>query len=157
PAFDQTPQTCTGVQGLDELLHGGLPKARLHLIEGEPGTGKTTLALQFLLDGRNQGERGLYVTLSETADELRAVAASHGWSLEGIDVYQLAPMDRAGDEYTLYHPAEIELGDLTKAVLEHVANVKPTRVVFDSLSELRLLARDPLRYRRQILGLKEFF
>jgi len=148
----------TGIAGLDQLLHGGLPRSRLHLIEGEPGTGKTTLALQFLLEGRRSGERGLYVTLSETTDELQHVAASHGWSLKGIDLYQLSSIaDRAADEYTLYHPAEIELGDLTKAVLEQVQQVKPTRVVFDSLSELRLLARDPLRYRRQILGLKDFF
>jgi circadian clock protein KaiC len=153
---ETSPLTQTGIAGLDQLLTGGLPRGRMHLIEGEPGTGKTTLALQFLLEGARQGERGLYVTLSETADELRHVAASHGWTLDGIDLYQLAAAS-AADEYTLYHPAEIELADLTKAVLEHVDRVKPTRVVFDSLSELRLLARDPLRYRRQILGLKEFF
>ena len=130
----------------------------MYLIEGEPGTGKTTLALQFLLEGRRAGERGLYVTLSETAEELHHVAASHGWSLEGLDVYQLAPVaERAADEYTLYHPAEIELADLTKTVLERIDASRPARVVFDSLSELRLLARDPLRYRRQILGLKDFF
>jgi circadian clock protein KaiC len=144
----------TGIQGLDRLLHGGLPKKRMHLIEGEPGTGKTTLALQFLLEGRRLGEAGLYVTLSETTDELNHVAASHGWSLDGISVYQLAPLaERATDEYTLYHPAEIELADLTKTVLQSIETIRPTRVVFDSLSELRLLARDPLRYRRQILGL----
>src|SRR5262245_43674019 len=152
------PAAATGVPGLDELLHGGLPRNRLHLIEGEPGTGKTTLALQFLLEGRRLGEAGLYVTLSETTEELTHVAASHGWSLDGIDTYQLAPIgDQASDEYTLYHPAEIELADLTKTVLEHIERIGPARVVFDSLSELRLLARDPLRYRRQILGLKEFF
>lgn len=151
-------QAPTGVTGLDELLHGGLPRNRLHLIEGEPGTGKTTLAMQFLLEGRRTGEAGLYVTLSETAEELHHVAASHGWNLEGIETFQLAPIgERAADEYTLYHPAEIELADLTKAVLQQVETLRPTRVVFDSLSELRLLARDPLRYRRQILGLKEFF
>lgn len=151
-------QAATGVPGLDELLHGGLPCNRLHLIEGEPGTGKTTLALQFLLEGRRLGDAGLYITLSETTDELKHVAASHGWSLDGIDTYQLAPIgDQVSDEYTLYHPAEIELADLTKTVLEHVERIGPARVVFDSLSELRLLARDPLRYRRQILGLKEFF
>ena len=155
---ETSPQTETGIAGLDQLLHGGLPRGRMHLIEGEPGTGKTTLALQFLLEGCRQGERGLYVTLSETNEELHHVAASHGWMLEGIDVYQLAAAtERTSDDYTLYHPAEIELGDLTKAVLDHVEAVKPARVVFDSLSELRLLARDPLRYRRQILGLKEFF
>jgi circadian clock protein KaiC len=130
----------------------------MHLIEGEPGAGKTTMALQFLLEGRERGEAGLYVTLSETTEELEHVAASHGWSLEGIEKYQLAPVaERAADEYTLYHPAEIELSDLTATVLERVNAVRPARVVFDSLSELRLLARDPLRYRRQILGLKDFF
>jgi circadian clock protein KaiC len=130
----------------------------MHLIEGEPGTGKTTLALQFLLEGRRVGESGLYVTLSETTEELDQVAASHGWTLDGLVTFQLAPIaDRAADEYTLYHPAEIELADLTKTVLERVEAVRPSRVVFDSLSELRLLARDPLRYRRQILGLKDFF
>jgi len=130
----------------------------MHLIEGEPGTGKTTLALQFLLEGRRLGEAGLYVTLSETTEELNHVAVSHGWTLEGVDTYQLAPIgERAADEYTLFHPAEIELADLTKTVLEHIERISPSRIVFDSLSELRLLARDPLRYRRQILGLKDFF
>jgi circadian clock protein KaiC len=152
------PQATTGVVGLDHLLHGGLPRDRMYLIEGEPGTGKTTLALQFLLEGCRLGEGGLYVTLSETTDELDHVAASHGWTLKGIETYQLAPLaERAGDEYTLYHPAEIELADLTKTVLQHIDTIRPARVVFDSLSELRLLARDPLRYRRQILGLKDFF
>jgi circadian clock protein KaiC len=155
---DTAPQAATGVLGLDELLHGGLPRNRLHLIEGEPGTGKTTLALQFLLEGQRVGEPGLYVTLSETAEELNHVAASHGWSMEGIETFQLAPIgERAADEYTLYHPAEIELADLTKAVLQHIETIRPARVVFDSLSELRLLAREPLRYRRQILSLKQFF
>lgn len=156
---DQTAdQAPTGIVGFDYLLYGGLPRGRLHLIEGEPGAGKTTLAMQFLLEGRQAGERGLYVTLSETIDELQHVAASHGWSLDGIDTFQLAPIaERAADEYTLYHPAEIELADLTKTVLQKVETIRPWRVVIDSLSELRLLARDPLRYRRQILGLKEFF
>ncbi len=153
-----TPHASTGILGLDQLLHGGLPRDRMHLIEGEPGTGKTTLALQFLLEGRRLGEDGLYVTLSETTEELNHVAASHGWTLDGVTTFQLAPIaERAADEYTLYHPAEIELADLTKAVLERVEAARPARVVFDSLSELRLLARDPLRYRRQILGLKDFF
>lgn len=154
-AFAQAP---TGVAGLDQLLGGGFPSRRMHLIEGVPGTGKTTLALQFLLAARQRGERTLYVTLSETTEELSAVAESHGWSLDGIDTHQLATVpNRAAEEYTLYHPAEVELSDLTKSVLERADRVEPTCVVLDSLSELRLLARDPLRYRRQVLGLKEFF
>jgi circadian clock protein KaiC len=155
---DQRKQASTGVPGLDDLLRGGLAVNHLYLIEGEPGAGKTTLAMQFLLEGRRAGERVLYVTLSETTTELHAVANSHGWSLDGVPTHQLAPVGNASaEEYTLYHPAEVELGDLTKTVLAEVDAHQPTRVVFDSLSELRLLARDRLRYRRQILGLKEFF
>jgi circadian clock protein KaiC len=151
-------QASTGIAGLDLLMSGGFPTRRMHLIEGVPGTGKTTLALQFLLAARGRGERTLYVTLSETAEELAAVAESHGWSLDGIDTQQLAPVaNRAAEEYTLYHPAEVELADLTKTVLERADRVQPACVVLDSLSELRLLARDPLRYRRQVLSLKEFF
>jgi circadian clock protein KaiC len=151
-------QASSGIAGLDELMRGGFPTRRMHLIEGVPGTGKTTLALQFLLAARDRGERTLYVTLSETVEELSAVAESHGWSLHGIETHQLAPVsDRTAEEYTLYHPAEVELGDLTKTVLERADRVQPACVVLDSLSELRLLARDPLRYRRQVLGLKEFF
>ena len=148
----------TGVRGLDQLLGGGLPTRRMHLIEGAPGTGKTTLALQFLLTARDRGERTLYVTLSETGEELLTVAESHGWSLDGIETQQLTAVpDRAVEEYTLYHPAEVELADLTKTILQRAEDVRPACVVLDSLSELRLLARDPLRYRRQVLGLKEFF
>ena len=151
-------QASTGIAGLDQLLRGGLPTRRMHLIEGVPGTGKTTLALQFLLEAKRRGERTLYITLSETSEELATVAGSHGWSLDGIDIYQLAAVpNRAAEEYTLYHPAEVELADLTKTLLEHAERVQPTSVVVDSLSELRLLARDSLRYRRQVLGLKEFF
>ena len=147
----------TGVPGLDHLLRGGLPANRLHLIEGSPGTGKTTLALQFLLEGARRGERGVYVTLSETDPELRGVAESHGWSLDGVDVLQLETAEAEEDQYTLYHPSEVELSELTQQVLHRVQEVNPTRVAFDSLSELRLLARDPLRFRRQLLGLKQFF
>jgi len=156
---EPTPgQASTGIPGLDRLLRGGLPTGRMHLIEGVPGTGKTTLALQFLMEAKRRNERCLYVTLSETTQELTAVAASHGWSLDGIDVCQLASVsNRAADEYTLYHPAEVELADLTKTVLDRAEQVQPACVVIDSLSELRLLARDPLRYRRQVLGLKAFF
>lgn len=149
----------TGITGLDQLLVGGLTTNRMYLIEGNPGTGKTTLALQFLLAGGARGESCLYVTLSETKVELHAVAQSHGWSLAGIEMFQLAAGERAtvDEQYTLYHPSEVELGETIQAVLGVVERVKPSRIVFDSLSEMKLLARDPLRYRRQILALKEFF
>ena len=115
-ATSASVQASTGIAGLDQLLGGGFPTRRMHLIEGVPGTGKTTLALQFLLAARDRGERTLYITLSETTEELGAVATSHGWSLDGIETYQLAPVpDRAAEEYTLYHPAEVELSDLTRA------------------------------------------
>lgn len=149
----------TGLRGLDEVLCGGLTPDRLYLLEGTPGTGKTTLALQFLLDGAARGERSLYVTLSETADELHAAAASHGWSLDGIEVYELVnEMGLDPDsEQSILHPSEIELGETVREVIARVESLKPDRVVFDSLSELRLLAQNPLRYRRQILALKQFF
>ena len=159
PTTELLPSVATGIAGLDELLRGGLTRDRMYLLEGTPGTGKTTLALQFLLRGRDVGERTLYVTLSETANELKAIAASHGWQLDGVELFQLAQSQgiKPEEQYTLYHPAEVELGDTVKAVLEIIERLQPSRVVFDSLSELKLLARDPLRYRRQILGLKEFF
>lgn len=150
----------TGIQGLDDILGGGLTASRLYLIEGDPGTGKTTLGLKFLLEGVKHGERGVYVTLSETKDELEAVAESHGWSLDGITVTELAPTEdslAAESENTMFHPSELELGATTKVVLQDVERVKPQRVVFDSLSEMRLLAQNSLRYRRQILALKQFF
>jgi circadian clock protein KaiC len=149
----------TGVDGLDEILNGGLPRNRLYLLDGEPGTGKTTLAMQFLMAGAAAGERGLYVTLSESRIELEAVAASHGWSLDGVEIYEL--IDAAGtggaEGYTIFHPAEVELQQTMDAVFAAVERHAPARVVFDSLSEMRLLARDPLRFRRQILALKQFF
>jgi len=149
----------TGIPGLDRLLLGGLTPNRMYLIEGNPGTGKTTLALQFLLSGRDAGERTVYVTLSETVNEMTAVARSHGWSLDSVELFQLSPAEglKPEDQYTLYHPAEVELGETIKSVLKVIDRVQPSRVVFDSLSELKLLAHDPLRYRRQILALKEYF
>jgi circadian clock protein KaiC len=152
-------EASTGISGLDELVNGGLTPDRMYLIEGTPGTGKTTLAMQFLQAGRDRGERTLYVTLSEGKEELREIAASHGWTLDGIELFQLSPAEgvRPEDQYTLYHPAEVELGETIKAVLQKIEELRPSRVVFDSLSELKLLARDPLRYRRQLLALKEYF
>lgn len=150
----------TGVSGLDKILGGGFIDNRMYLVEGGPGAGKTTLALQFLLNGRAEGERGLYVTLSETADELHVVAESHGWSLDGIEMFELESAEQMLDPAnttTLLHPWEVELGETVRLILEQVERVKPSRVVFDSLSELRLLAQDPLRYRRQILAVKQYF
>ncbi|HEX2778430.1 MAG TPA: ATPase domain-containing protein [Gemmatimonadaceae bacterium] len=158
-AAPATQRARIGVAGLDAVLGGGFPVDRLYLVDGEPGTGKTTLALQFLLEGRAQGERGLYVTLSETLEELGAAAASHGWSIEGIDVLELSAIEGGASEevYTLFHPSEVELQQTVDAVLARIDELRPARVVFDSLSEMRLLARDPLRFRRQILSLKQFF
>src|SRR5947208_13004218 len=151
----------TGSVGLDDILGGGFDPDRVYLIEGRPGTGKTTLALQFLLEGVRRGERCLYVTLSESERELRAVVARHGWGeLEGMEIFELVPPAASldpGQELTLFHPAEMELSETTKHILDRVAEVNPSRVVFDSLSEMRLLAQSSLRYRRQILALKQFF
>ena len=147
----------TGITGLDHILGRGLPGKRVYLVEGDPGAGKTTLGLQFLREGIDRGEKVLYVTLSETRAELAGVAASHGWTLDGMTVHELAPSDESykpDDQYTFFHPSEVELSETTKAVLAEVERINPSRVVFDSLSEMRLLAREPLRYRRQILGLK---
>jgi circadian clock protein KaiC len=150
----------TGIHGLDDILGGGLPRGRLYLVQGNPGAGKTTLGLQFLLEGARQGERGLYITLSETREELESVARSHGWSLDAITLYELAPRaeELALDvQQTVFPSAEIELTETMQTLLSYVDEVKPSRVVFDSLSEVRLLAQASLRYRRQILALKHYF
>jgi circadian clock protein KaiC len=148
-----------GVPGLDEILHGGLITARLYLIDGNPGAGKTTLALHFLMEGVRVGESCLYVTLSETAEELKAGASSHGWSMEGIEVVELIADESEFDgesQLTMFHPSEIDLTETMRKVLEAVERINPRRLVFDSLSELRLLAQSSLRYRRQILAFKQF-
>lgn len=160
PKFQGFDRADTGIVGLDSILGGGFPRNRMYLVEGDPGSGKTTLALQFLLAGVRRGEPGVYATLSETEEELRDVARSHGWSLDGITICDLQTSEeslKADSQYTLFHPAEVELSETTRTVLEAVERVRPTRVVFDSLSEVRLLARDSLRYRRQILALKHYF
>lgn len=155
PTLDVVP---TGTAGLDEVLGGGLPARRLYLFQGDPGVGKTTLALRFLISGAERGESCLYVTLSETREELNSVAKAHKWSLSGVHVYEMSAADvgpSEHDENTLYVPAEVELGERVLALLEEVDRVRPTRVVIDSCSELRLLAQNPLRFRRQLLALKE--
>ena len=150
----------TGCAGLDEVLDGGLTPERLYLVEGVPGSGKTTLSLQFLLAAVKAGEPALYITLSETSDEITAVARSHGWDLSGLVLFDLASVDEVigeSHEQTILHPWELELGEIVGLIMREVDRVQPRRIVFDSLSELRLLAQDPLRYRRQILALKKFF
>jgi len=169
PNFRMTSQELcsTGVPGLDDVLSGGLPRACLHLVEGNPGVGKTTLAMQFLLEGRRKGESCLYVTLSESQRELEAVARSHRWDLQGIAIIELSAVERAMSggkgggaagartPGTLFHSADVELTQLAKLLYDEIQRTRPQRVVLDSLSEMRLLAQSPLRYRREILNLKQ--
>ncbi|HYM27893.1 MAG TPA: ATPase domain-containing protein, partial [Steroidobacteraceae bacterium] len=153
-------KTTCGIPALDDVLHGGLWPERLYLIDGNPGSGKTTLALQFLLAGVQLGERCLYVTLSETRQELHDGAASHDWSLDGIDIVELASEHDALEGHgtlTMLQPADVELSETVQRILDAIEKSSPQRVVLDSLSEMRLLAQSSLRYRRQILALKEFF
>jgi circadian clock protein KaiC len=155
------PKAQTGVPGLDDILLGGLATGRLFLLEGSPGTGKTTMALSFLLEGARLGERGLYITLSETEQELRAGAESHGWNLpDGIEIFEVVPPESLLDsdqQQSLLYSSDLELGETTKVIFDAVERTKASRVVVDSLSEIRLLAQSSLRYRRQILALKHYF
>lgn len=159
-----TPKTSdretTGIAGLDEILQGGLPANRLYVVEGDPGSGKTTFALQFLREGVRKGQRVLYVTLSETEEELHDVASSHGWALNDIDMVELNSISEKLDEesnYTVYHPADVELGDTVKRIRAEVERLNPHRLALDSVSELKILSQTNVRYRREILGLKQFF
>ncbi len=155
------PALCpTGIEGLDHIVGGGLPKNRLYLVHGDPGVGKTTLALQFLLEGARQGEKSLYITLSETREELYAVGESHGWDLSTIELFELSAIQSTLEGQTastFYHPSEVELNRTTQILLDQIEKVDPARIVFDSLSEMRMLTETPLRYRRQILQLKQHF
>ena len=153
-------QAMTGITGLDDVLGGGLERGRVFLLEGSPGTGKTTIATQFLMTGAAAGERVLYITLSETEEELRVGGQSHGWDLTGMDIFELLPPENLLDEdqqQSLLYSSDLELGETTKRIFEAVERVRPDRVVLDSLSEIRLLAQSSLRYRRQILSLKHYF
>lgn len=160
PTPPSSPLVSSGSPGLDDILRGGLTGDRLYLLEGDPGSGKTTLALQFLMAGVKNGEPVVYVTLSETKDELAGIAASHGWDLNGVTVFEMTPDEKHLDpdaQLTMFHPSEVELSETMAQVLELVERVKPRRIVFDSLSELQLMAGSGLRYRRQILAVKRFF
>ena len=158
---DLTTKAATGVEGLDDILAGGLRRGRVYLLEGSPGTGKTTIASQFLIEGAEHGERGLYITLSETENELRESARSHGWDFVAPnEVFELVPPENLLDDeqqQSLLYSSDLELGETTKRIFEVVERVQPKRVVLDSLSEIRLLAQSSLRYRRQILALKHYF
>jgi circadian clock protein KaiC len=154
------PRLSTGISGLDNVLHGGLPMGHVYLIEGDPGAGKTTLGMQFLLQGIAHDEKVLFVTLAESKGELEKVAASHGFDISKIDLFEVSPPELAGrgaEQYTVFHPAEVELADVMQSILDRVEKSQAARIVIDSMSEIRMLARDPLRYRRQVLTLKQFF
>jgi circadian clock protein KaiC len=160
PADPSKTQAEFGIPGLDDVLSGGLDRDRVYLLEGNPGTGKTTAALRFLIEGAGEGEPTLYITLSETEAELRSTAQSHGWSLNGVEIFELTPPENLLDEnqqQSLLYSSDLELGETTRLILGAVERVKPTRVVIDSLSEIRLLAQGSLRYRRQVLALKHYF
>jgi circadian clock protein KaiC len=153
-------KTRTGIAGFDEILQGGLPENRFYLLRGMPGVGKTTLALQYLLQGAAQNEAVLYITLSETRDEVMSVAASHGWSLDKVAIFELSALEQQlaqESQNTIFHPSELELNKTTEALLAEIEKVRPTRLALDSLSELRLLSESALRYRRQMLALKQYF
>jgi circadian clock protein KaiC len=161
PAVGVADDRCSsGIEGLDDVLDGGMPRDCFYLVQGDPGSGKTTLALQFLLEGKRRGERVFYITLSETNAELERVARSHGWSLDGIPMLELSAIEsllRPEGQTTVFHTSELELNSVTRLLLTETRKHEPRRVVFDSLSEFRLMAETPLRYRRQLLALKQEF
>lgn len=157
---NQAKIASTGVSGLDEILMGGLPRNHVYLIEGDPGTGKTTTGFQFLMEGVRAGERGLYISFSESLIELKGVAESHGWNLDGIQLFEVSTFDKTlkpESDYSMFHPDEVEMNEVIKLIFDEINRIEPTRIVFDSLSDMRMMARDSFRYRRQILALKKFF
>ena len=158
-ADDPGSKVATGIKGLDAILGGGLPRGELHLVQGSAGTGKTTVGLQFLLQGVPAGEKVLFVTFAQTGAALRKIAASYGWSLDGVDIEELTGADAVHDkmEQTLFHTADVELGETTDSIFAMIDRLQPARVVLDSVTSLRLLAGDPLRYRRQLLTMRQFF
>ena len=159
-SVEKEPVAATGIDGLDIILGGGFPRDHVYLVQGDPGAGKTTLSLQFLIEGVKNGERTLYITLSETARELAAVALSHGWTMDGVEVHEQLVGEEAlreEEDTTIFHPSEIELGQTIARMLEEVKRVNPQRVVVDSLAEIRLLSQSTLRYRKHILALKQYF
>jgi circadian clock protein KaiC len=160
PAGVVSDRASTGIEGLDDVLRGGFARGRLHLVQGSPGVGKTTLALQFLLAGGACNESGLLISLSETEEELRATASSHDWSLDAIHIHDVSALEQLASlnfQQSVFQPAEVELTETTRKLLALVEEIKPARVVFDPITELRLLAGDPMRYRRQIFALKQAF
>ncbi|HEY2913644.1 MAG TPA: ATPase domain-containing protein, partial [Candidatus Angelobacter sp.] len=157
---DGKPRLSTGIAGLDDILQGGLTAGHVYLVEGDPGTGKTTMGVQFLLEGIANDEPTLYITLAESQQELEAVAQSHGFDISKVEIFEVKPPEleqSSSDQYTVFHPSEVELVDVMQNILRKLEQTKAGRIVFDSMSEIRMLARDPLRYRRQILSLKQFF
>jgi circadian clock protein KaiC len=157
---DGKARLSTGIAGLDNILHGGLPAGHVYLVEGAPGTGKTTLGLQFLMEGIARGESTLYITLAESREELEEVARTHAFDVSKMEIFEVKPPEleeNASDQYTVFHPAEVELVDVMQNILKKLRQVEAARIIFDSMSEIRMLARDPLRYRRQVLSLKQFF
>src|SRR3712207_5558943 len=160
PTTGEGSAVSSGSKALDYILRGGYAANRVHLIEGEPGSGKTTLGMQFLLEGVRKGERCLYITLSESRHELCHVASTHGWDLDGIDIFELVPPELSLDtelEQSIVYASDLELGETVRMVMDEVERIAPARIVFDSLSEIRLLAQGPLRFRRQVLALKHYF
>lgn len=156
---DPNPKAAIGIKGLDAILTGGLPGGELHLLQGSAGTGKTTIGLQFVLEGAALGEKVLFITFAQTKAALRKIAAAHGWSLDGINIHELTGAESVHDkaEQTLFHTADVELGETTDSIFTVGERLQPDRIVLDSVTSLRLLAADPLRYRRQLLTMRKFF